>query len=193
MNHEKHEKTRKKKRTTEYTENTQPSPKAMAGAAEVGFGGLVGLFEQTQTAMQTQAAKSVDTALVVRNWLFGWYIVEFEQKGSDRAKYGKQLLKELASQLSIKGCSERNLASFRKFHLTYADILQAVPAKSSKQKQIQQTVPVTSSDIGHPLPDQCFQLIGNSNILQAMTAKLSECFARKCQHLCIRIPVVSSG
>ena len=161
----KHEKTRKKQVTTKYTENT-----------EVGFEGLVGLFEQTQVAMQTQVAKSVDIALVVRNWLFGWYIVEFEQKGADRAEYGKQLLKELASQLSIKGCSERSLASFRKFHLTYSDILQAVPAKSLRPKQIQQTVPVTSSEISQALPDQCFQLIGNSDILQAMTAKLSECF-----------------
>jgi len=165
MNHEKHEKTRKKKAATEHTENT-----------EVGFDGLVGLFEQTQTAMQKQAARSVDIALVVRNWLFGWYIVEFEQKGADRAEYGKRLLKELASRLSIKGCSERNLASFRKFHVTYSDILQAVPAKSSQQNHIQQAVPVTSSGIGQSLPDQCFQLIGNSDILQAMTAKLSERF-----------------
>ena len=34
---------------------------------EVGFEGLVGLFEQTQTAMQSQAAKSADIALMVRN------------------------------------------------------------------------------------------------------------------------------
>ncbi|ERP39056.1 PDDEXK nuclease domain-containing protein [Chitinivibrio alkaliphilus] len=162
MNHEKHEKTRKKKGTTEHT--------------KVGFDGLVGLFEQTQAAMQSQAAKSVDIALVVRNWLFGWYIVEFEQNGADRAEYGKQLLKELAFQLSIKGCSERNLASFRKFHVTYSDILQALPAKSSQQVQIQQAASVESSNIGQSLPDQCFQLIGNSDILQAMTAKLSERF-----------------
>ncbi|MBT3950342.1 MAG: DUF1016 family protein [Candidatus Marinimicrobia bacterium] len=140
------------------------------------FDGLIGLFEQTQTATQTQAARSVDIALVVRNWLFGWYIVEFEQKGADRAKYGKQLLKELASQLSIKGCSERNLASFRKFHLIYADILQAVPAKSLARYQIQPTASVTSTVISQSLPDQCFQIIGKSDILQAMTAKLSKCF-----------------
>jgi hypothetical protein len=34
--------------------------------------------------MQTQAARSVDIVLVVRNWLFGWYIVEFEGGGADR-------------------------------------------------------------------------------------------------------------
>jgi predicted nuclease of restriction endonuclease-like (RecB) superfamily len=143
---------------------------------EIGFSGLVDLFEQTQTAMQIQAARSVDIALVVRNWMFGWYIVEYQQNGFDRAEYGKKLLKELAAQLSIKGCSERNLASFRKFHLTYADILQAVPAKSSERKQIQQAEPVISLKIDQTLPGQCFQMIGKSDILQARIAKLSERF-----------------
>ncbi len=129
---------------------------------EMGFSGLIGLFEQTQTAMQTQAARSVDIALVLRNWLFGWYIVEYQQNGADRAKYGKQLLKELALQLSIRGCSERNLASFRKFHLTYADILQALPAKSSEQ-QIQQASPV-----------QSFLMVENGKVLQEVTGKLRE-------------------
>ena len=62
------EKTRKNKGTMKDTEDH-----GMALA------NLVGLFEQTQTTMQAQAARSVDIALVVRNWLFGWYIVEFEQ------------------------------------------------------------------------------------------------------------------
>lgn len=48
----------------------------------MGFEGLVGLFEQTQATMQSQAARSVDIALVVRNWLFGWYIVEYQQNES---------------------------------------------------------------------------------------------------------------
>jgi hypothetical protein len=96
MGHEKHEKTRKKKVTTEHTENTEVEPQMNTDRhesgkttenTEVGFAGLVGLFEQTQTAMQSQAARSVDIALVVRNWLFGWYIVEYQQSGSDRAEY----------------------------------------------------------------------------------------------------------
>ena len=53
---------------------------------EIGFEGLVGLFAQTQTAMQTRAVRSVDIALVVRNWLFGYYIVEFENAGVERSE-----------------------------------------------------------------------------------------------------------
>ena len=105
-------------KTTEHTENT-----------EVGFGGLVGLFEQTQTAMQTQAARSVDIALVVRNWLFGWYIVEFENGGAERAElYGQKLIKRLSEELKksgLKGMSQTNLKQFRLFYESYKKIGQA--------------------------------------------------------------------
>ena len=42
--------------------------------------------------MVTRAAVAVNQALVLRNWLIGAYIVEFEQNGTDRAKYGTRLL-----------------------------------------------------------------------------------------------------
>ena len=113
-------------------------------------------------AMQTRAARSVDTALVVRNWLFGWYIAESEQNGKDRAAYGKRLLKELSSKLSIKGCSERNLASFRKFNSTYPNILQALPAKLI--------------DIGQTASDSSLSMMNSSDVLQAVTERLMNRF-----------------
>ncbi len=121
-NHEEHGKTRKEKLTTEYTENT-----------EVDFESLVGLFEQTQTAMQSQAARSVDIALVVRNWLFGWYIVEYQQHGTGRADYGKGLLKNLSKILGEKlgkGFSVDSIELMRKFYLGYTKIQQTLPVKS---------------------------------------------------------------
>lgn len=40
------------------------------------------------------AAKSaVNQLLTLRNWAIGYYIVEYEQDGSDRAEYGVRLLK----------------------------------------------------------------------------------------------------
>ena len=74
--------------------------------------------------------------LVVRNWLFGWYIVEYQQNGSDRAIYGKQLLIRLSDALCSrmgKGYSVDNLELMRKFYSAYSDIQQAVPVKSSIQ------------------------------------------------------------
>jgi len=101
----------------------------------MGFKNLVGLFEQTQSAMQTQAARSVDIALVVRNWLFGWYIVEFENGGAEREElYGKKLLQRLSAELKqsgLKGVSHTNLKQFSLFYVTYKEIGQALPDQSS--------------------------------------------------------------
>jgi len=45
------------------------------------FEQVLTLFHENHRELQTRAARSVDIALVIRNWLFGWYIVEFEQGG----------------------------------------------------------------------------------------------------------------
>lgn len=39
----------------------------------------------------------------MRNWLIGYYIVEFEQHGKDRAEYGSQLLKKIGGTGKSKG------------------------------------------------------------------------------------------
>ncbi|MBU1218784.1 DUF1016 family protein [Myxococcota bacterium] len=110
--------------------------------------GLIGLFEQTQSAMQTQAAKSVDIALVVRNWLFGLYIVEFENGGTERAElYGKKLFKRLSAvliQSGLRGMSETNLRKFREFYQNYSEIQQTLSVTSSSAQKIQQTLPAQS-------------------------------------------------
>lgn len=125
--------------------------------AKEGFKGLVGLFEQTQTTMQVQAARSVDIALVVRNWLFGWYIVEFENGGAERAElYGKKLFKRLSDELKqagLKGMSQTNLRKFREFYQRYAEIQQELSVTSLSPEKIQQTLsaqsfsPATISEI----------------------------------------------
>ena len=111
---------------------------------------LLALFKETHQELQQRAARSVDTSLVIRNWLFGWYIFEFEQGGSDRAEYGTNLLKKIAAQLKLKGCSERSLALCCKFYITSSGILQTASAKSSDARtalpEIQQAVPVISFD-----------------------------------------------
>jgi hypothetical protein len=38
-------------------------------------------------SFQQSAVSAINSLLTVRNWLIGYYIVEFEQKGEDRAKY----------------------------------------------------------------------------------------------------------
>ncbi|MCI0541151.1 MAG: PDDEXK nuclease domain-containing protein [Verrucomicrobiales bacterium] len=96
------------------------------------FNELVELMERTDAALRQRAARSIDRALVVRNWLLGAFIVEFEQKGADRAQYGKQLIHRLAEILSTRGrrgFSYRSLQLFKKFYLTYREILQTRSAE----------------------------------------------------------------
>lgn len=85
---------------------------------------LVNTIQQTHSTLQQSALKSVNKHLTIRNWLVGFYIVEFEQHGEDRAKYGGKLLADLAKEIKIKGLSETNLIINRQFYRTYPQIAQ---------------------------------------------------------------------
>lgn len=77
------------------------------------------------TAKQ-KAYQAADTYQVVSNWLVGRRIVEQEQHGQERAQYGKHIV-ELASETLTaefgKGYSIVNIKSFRKFYLTFNNLL----------------------------------------------------------------------
>ena len=79
-------------------------------------------IQQTSQLMQQSALVAVNTNLTIRNWLIGFYIVEFEQKGEDRAKYGEKLLQNLADKLNEDGFSYRNLKLFRQFFTLYPQL-----------------------------------------------------------------------
>lgn len=66
-----------------------------------GYARLVTAIATASRDMVGRAAAAVNQALVIRNWLVGAHIVEYEQAGSDRAKYGARLLERLAG-----GCRE---------------------------------------------------------------------------------------
>ena len=56
---------------------------------------LVNKIQEAHRTLQENAVNSINRHLTIRNWLIGFYIIEFEQKGEDRAKYGEKLLPEL--------------------------------------------------------------------------------------------------
>jgi len=66
------------------------------------FKQLVELITTTQHGLQQTALQNVNKLLTIRNWLIGLYIVEYEQKGNDRAKYGTRLIEELSKVLTAK-------------------------------------------------------------------------------------------
>lgn len=94
---------------------------------------LVNTIQETHNTLQQSALKSVNKHLTIRNWLVGFYIVEFEQKGKDRANYGAKLVDELAASINIKGLGARNLKLFRQFYNTYPQISQTL---SDQLKQL---------------------------------------------------------
>jgi hypothetical protein len=102
-----------------------------------------------QSARRT-AAQNINTLQVVTNFEIGRRIVEYEQKGSKRAAYGKQTLIELSSRLTEelgRGFSERNLESMRRFYIEYHEAVPQIPqtvsaklpAKSPTKTPIRQT------------------------------------------------------
>lgn len=50
---------------------------------------LIDNISVAHSALQRQAVNAVNQSLTIRNWLIGYYIVEYEQNGKDRAEYGR--------------------------------------------------------------------------------------------------------
>jgi predicted nuclease of restriction endonuclease-like (RecB) superfamily len=95
------------------------------------YNALVKTIQTATAQFQGRAVMAVNQALVIRNWLVGSWIFEFEQHGSDRAKYGERLLETLAKDLSAKGLEIRNLRNCRLLYATYPQIRQTVSAESA--------------------------------------------------------------
>jgi predicted nuclease of restriction endonuclease-like (RecB) superfamily len=93
------------------------------------FSTLVELCRQTHHAVQARVGRAADTSLAVRNWLLGWYIVEYEQQGADRAAYGTALLERLSTALG-KGFSARSLRQCRALYVHRRGIRQTLSAES---------------------------------------------------------------
>ncbi len=69
-----------------------------------------------------QAYQIVNSILVRAYWEIGKEIIEYEQKGKDRAEYGSRLLDNLSidlKQMYGKGFSRRNILDMRRFYLNY--------------------------------------------------------------------------
>jgi len=73
---------------------------------------------------RSKAQTAVNSAMVEAYWLIGKRIVEEEQSGESKAKYGKRLMEGLSKALTIdfgKGFSYANLYNCRQFYLKFSD------------------------------------------------------------------------
>jgi len=86
-------------------------------------------IEETNQFFINRVQKQVNVAMTLRNWIIGCHIVEYEQSGKDRAKYGNKVLETIATRLKekgVKGLAETNLKLFRQFYATYPQIRQTL-------------------------------------------------------------------
>lgn len=87
---------------------------------------LEGLYNRISSYLhqaQYNVLRSVNTEMLKVYWHIGREIVEEEQKGSERAEYGKAILCQLSERLTKefgKGYGVSTLKDIRKFYLTYA-------------------------------------------------------------------------
>ena len=67
-----------------------------------------------------------NTEMIKAYWLIGRRIVEEEQNGKERAKYGKEIIKNVSKELTDsfgRGFSERTIREYRQFYSTFPDLL----------------------------------------------------------------------
>ncbi len=89
------------------------------------FQSLVKVIERIHTRYAEKVKAVVNVSLTVRNWLIGWFIHTYEQKGLDRAAYGDDLfgtLSERLKQNSSISYHPRELRRCREFYVAYPGI-----------------------------------------------------------------------
>ena len=107
---------------------------------EITFDELVKAVKVTSEASQASALKAINRSLTMRNWLIGYYIVEFEQKGKERAQYGDNLLKRLEERVDSKGLTEQTFRFCRVFYSFYPQMGALFQTSNPTDNQIGATV-----------------------------------------------------
>jgi len=94
------------------------------------FDSVASLIEQARK----HVGRTADLTMCVTNYIIGKMIVEQEQDGESRARYGHGIIPELSVYLTKrfgKGFSETNIRNFRKFYQIYSpSIRQIISAES---------------------------------------------------------------
>lgn len=106
-----------------------PNAKVGEIASVSTFENLAERVKNVHNATSSVAKGAVNQLLTIRNWAIGCYIVEYEQEGRDRARYGARLLQNLSDKLSIKGLDRSMLNVCRLFYIRYPQICETASHK----------------------------------------------------------------
>ena len=123
--------------------------------------------------------KAVNRFATVRNYVIGFYIVEYEQHGSDRAKYGDRLLKRLAEKVNKRGINETLLTNCRKFYNLYPQLKPFLEGKGATSSHKFEISPMPSEKLERKNPtasekfvttaDKLISQLSFSHIVEIMT------------------------
>ncbi|MBR5957921.1 MAG: DUF1016 family protein [Salinivirgaceae bacterium] len=131
---------------------------------KLSFNNLFDAVSSLDKAFADNTAKAINRNITARNWLIGYYIVNYEQNGSDRAKYGAKTLQTLAERLNSRSMSYRNLRLYRQFFLEFPSLVQPICDYVAQEFENEQNT------IGQSMVAQLES--GEKSIWQPMVAKL---------------------
>ena len=86
------------------------------------------------------SARTVNVLMTATYWSIGRHIVEFEQGGKSRAKYGEEVVDQLAADLTARfgrGFTRSNLFNMRAFYLANVEIVQAASGQLRLPNKVQ--------------------------------------------------------
>lgn len=110
------------------------------------------LFQKSKKLIdnaRSNMGQMANTITVITSFLLGHYIVEQEQQGQERAKYGSKVIDSLSAYLTKeygRGFSRSNVAGMRQFYLTYKDRENEII--QSQIGQLGQEIGIIQSGIG---------------------------------------------
>lgn len=131
------------------------------------FNDLAVSIKTINNLASSTAKRAINQLLTLRNWAIGYYIVEYEQKGKDRADYGEHLLENLDAKLKEPGLNLTLFKWCRRFYQLYPQI----GATASHQFDIV-IVSEKSATLSHQFQTDPGQLIKNmsfSHIRELLT------------------------
>ena len=110
------------------------------------------LFQKSKELIdnaRSNMGQMANTITVITSFLLGHYIIEQEQQGQERAKYGLKIIDSLSAYLTKeygRGFSRSNVAGMRQFYMTYKDREDEII--QSQIGQLGQGIEIVQSGIG---------------------------------------------
>lgn len=134
------------------------------------FDFLVNQIQITDETLQDNARLVINRHVTAKAWLTGYYIVEYELKGEDRAQYGERLLQSVSKKLNKDTFSYRSLKLYKQFYLTYRSLYSQVSSFVMSLPPIRQTASAQLL-----LADKDENTIGQTVIAQLAATQKCDC------------------